>query len=370
MALIDVVKWEVNSSEFCYKFPSDDLRIGTQLVVYTAQTAFFVKGGQICDEFSAGTYTIKTENIPILNKLVGLPFGNNTPFKCEVWFVNQISKLDIKWGTIQPIQVEDPRYKIVIPVRAFGQYGIRVSNPRKFLETLIGNMSIFTVDTIIEYFKGKLMVYLSSIIASKITQGQTSILDINTQLVELSEDCQTNLNKTVCKYGIEILDFALMSINVPANDPSLLKLKEAKDMAARLKITGRDVYQMERSFDVLDKAAANTGAGGQMMAMGAGLSAGMGIGNVMGGMAAQNIQTNPIAPPPIPQETTYFVYYNGQQVGGQTTQHLAALLTQGQINLDSLVWKVGLPAWVKLRDLPELAALCNTQTPPPIPPQH
>lgn len=370
MALIDVVKWEVNSSEFCYKFPSDDLRIGTQLVVYTAQTAFFVKGGQICDEFSAGTYTIKTENIPILNKLIKLPFGGDTPFKAEVWFINQISKLDIKWGTPQPIQVEDPRYNIVIPVRAFGQYGFRISNPRLFLETLIGNMTSFTADRIADYFKGKLVAQLNTIIASKISAGQTSILDINSQLMELSEYCEEQLNKVVGKYGIEIIEFSLMSINVPPEDPSLVKLKEAKDMAARLKITGRDVYQMERSFDVLDKAAANTGAGGQMMAMGAGLSAGMGIGNVMGGMAAQNIQTNPIAPPPIPQETTYFVYYNGQQVGGQTTQHLAALLAQGQINLDTLVWKVGLPAWVKLRDLPELAALCNPQTPPPIPPQH
>ena len=71
MALIDVVKWEVNKDEFCHKCPSEDLRLGTQLVVYTAQTAFFVKGGKICDEFAEpGTHTIKTENIPILNKLI------------------------------------------------------------------------------------------------------------------------------------------------------------------------------------------------------------------------------------------------------------------------------------------------------------
>lgn len=369
MALVDVVKWEMNSSEFCYKFPSDELKIGTQLVVYTAQTAFFVKGGKVCDEFTAGTYTIKTENIPLLNKLIKLPFGGNTPFSAEVWFVNQISKLDIKWGTPTPIQVEDPKYNIVIPVRAFGQYGFRISNPRLFLETLIGNMTNFSADKIADYFKGKLVTQLNTIIASKITAGQTSILDINSQLVELSEYCEKELNKVVGKYGIEIIEFSMMSINVPPEDPSIVKLKEAKDMAARLKITGRDVYQMERSFDVLDKAAANTGAGGQMMAMGAGLSAGMGVGNVIGGIAAQTINTNPAAPPPVPVETTYFLYYNGQQVGNQTAQTIASLLAQGQINADTLVWKAGLPAWVKLREMPEFAALLNSQTPPPVPPQ-
>lgn len=53
MAIIDVVKCEMVNGEFCYKFPSDNLKIGTQLVVYPSQTAFFVKGGIICDSFQA-----------------------------------------------------------------------------------------------------------------------------------------------------------------------------------------------------------------------------------------------------------------------------------------------------------------------------
>ena len=91
MALIDIVKCEMDGSSFCQKFPSEDLRIGTQLVVYTAQTAFFVKGGAICDEFTVGTHTLKTANIPLLNKIINLPFGSDSPFQAEVWCVNHIA---------------------------------------------------------------------------------------------------------------------------------------------------------------------------------------------------------------------------------------------------------------------------------------
>ena len=77
MALIDVVKCDIIDGVICRKFPSEDLRIGTQLVVYPSQTAFFVKGGAICDAFTAGTYTIKTENIPILNKIINLPLSTD-----------------------------------------------------------------------------------------------------------------------------------------------------------------------------------------------------------------------------------------------------------------------------------------------------
>jgi membrane protease subunit (stomatin/prohibitin family) len=51
MAIIDLVKYEAQDGEFVWKFPSEDLRIGTQLVVNISQTAFFVKGGKIYDQY-------------------------------------------------------------------------------------------------------------------------------------------------------------------------------------------------------------------------------------------------------------------------------------------------------------------------------
>jgi len=362
MAIIDVVKWEVNQREFCHKFPSQDLRIGSQLVVNTAQTAIFVKGGQILDEFTAGTYTLKTENLPLLNKLINIPFGGDSPFQAEVWFVNQITRMDLKWGTPQPIQLEDPKYSIIVPVRAFGQYGIKVSNPRQFLESLIGNMSSFTADSIDSYFKGKLVTNLSSTIAKKITKDQISILDINTQLVELSEFCNAEINKSFEKYGLSLVEFSIMSVNVPQDDPSFVKLKEAKATMARLNVTGRDVYQMERSFDVLETAAGNSGVGSQVV----GLGVGMGVGNVMSGLAGQNLNTNPPSqvPPPLPQEPTYFIYVNGQQIGGQTAAQIMQMRAQGMVNDETLVWTAGMANWTAIKNVPALAALC----PPPVPP--
>lgn len=366
MALIDVVKCDIVDGEFCHKFPSDDLRIGTQLVVYPSQTAFFVKGGAICDEFTSGTYTIKTENIPLLNKVVNIPFGGDSPFKADVWFINGISKLDLPWGTPQPIQIEDPRYKIIVPVRAHGQYGLKVKNPRCFLETLIGNMQSFTAAKIDQYYKGRIISALNTIIAKQIIEKQVSVLDINTFLLELSEECEVLLNKQLEKYGVEIIEFSIMSITVPQDDSSVIRLKEAKDLAARLTITGRDVYQMQRSFDVLEKAAGNEGAGGQMAAMGVGLGAGVGIGNTMGNTIGQVMNTNPTPPPPIPQPRSFYLYVNGNQIPNQSISQIADYVRQGLVNSETLVWSVGMPEWAKLIDIPELRSLVQPMTPPPI----
>ena len=366
MALIDVIKCEVNDKEFIYKFPSDDLRLGTQLVVYPAQTAFFVKSGKICDEFTAGTYTIKSENIPILDKLINIPFGKKSPFKAEVWFVNQIVKLDMKWGTPVPIQLEDPKYGIIVPVRAFGQYGIKISDPRLFMESLIGNMASFTADKINEYFKGKMISQMSSLLAEKIGCERISVLDVNTHLVSMSEYCLARLAQYFLQFGVQLVDFTFMSINIPQDDPSFKKLKESIDKAAQLRIVGKDVYQMDRSFDVMEKAAANEGSMGNVANMGMGLGFVLNMGNQMGTMIGQNLNPN-IAPPPLPQTSTYYVVVNGQQLGPYDLNTMMAYVGSGQINSETLAWKQGMPAWSKIAFFPEFASFFQS-CPPPVPP--
>ena len=211
------------------------------------------------------------------------------------------------------------------------------------------------------------MSNLSSILVKKIVEDKISILDINAHLVDISEFCNTELTKTFDKYGISPVEFSIMSVNVPQDDPSFIKLKEAKATLARMNIAGRDVYQMERSFDVLEKAAGNQGVGSQMM----GIGVGMGIGGVMGGIANQQLNTNPAqqaTPPPIQPEPTYFVYVNGQQIGGQTVTQISQMLAQGQISGETLVWTAGMANWAPVKTVPSLASLCPPPM-PPIPPQ-
>ena len=122
MAIIDVVRFDGLKSRdwLIYKYYSEELVLGTQLIVQEGQVALFVKGGAIADIFFPGTYTLSTNNLPILKSLVNLPFGGKTPFSAEVYFVNTAVKLDVNWGTTDPIQLIDPKYFVKLRIRAFG----------------------------------------------------------------------------------------------------------------------------------------------------------------------------------------------------------------------------------------------------------
>lgn len=367
MAIIDVVQMPSNDEDFIMKFPSNQLKLGTQVVVNNGQTAFFLKGGKLLDQLEPGTHTLKTDNIPLLNKLVNLPFGGDTPFQAEVWYVNMVSKLDLKWGTPNPIQLEDPKYGIIIPIRAYGQYGIRISNPRTFLETLVGNLDSFKSDKIFEYFKGKVLSSLTSLISSKLVKENISILEINAYLEDLSKYVLEKINEEFLLFGIEIVNFYFISINTPENDPSIIKLKEAKDLAAKVKILGRELYQMDRSFGVLDKAAENEGSlSTSMIGAGLGLGIGTGLGNQMGGIMS-NMKTN--TPPTIQidgisENKEYHIYVNKEQIGPLSKIELIDKLKKGEINPDTMTWKNGLKEWGKLSNFNEFSDYIIT--PPPI----
>lgn len=359
MAIIDVVKYEAQEGVIVHKFPSCDLRWGTQLVVYPGQVAFFAKGGQICDKFTEGTYTLRTNNIPLLNKLVNIPFGGDSPFQADVWFVSTLSRLNLKWGTETPIQLEDPKYGIIVPVRAYGQYGFRVTDASKFMAHLVGNMSTFDESTLQSYFRGILLTKLTDIIASKIVTDKISILDIPTQLLEISSYTQTELKPIFAEYGLEVLLFNIVSINTPENDASLNELKKAKNLSARLQIVGRDNYSLERAFDVMDKAAENeSGTGAAFVNAGLGLGASLNIGQRIG----EQVKLSNV--PPIPQESLYYLAVDGKQQGPYTKSQINELIVKDANAINLLAWTAGMSNWQPLGLFAEFNSPNNC--PPPI----
>src|SRR5689334_21701218 len=109
--LIEIIEWtEDGSDTMLWRFPvrGNEIQNGAQLVVREGQAAIFVNEGKLADVFTPGTYTLTTQNLPILATLKGWKYGFNSPFKAEVYFVATTTFTDLKWGTQNPIMLRDP----------------------------------------------------------------------------------------------------------------------------------------------------------------------------------------------------------------------------------------------------------------------
>lgn len=282
MAIVDVIKYNGGPDVFAWKFPNSELGTWTQLIVNESQEAILVKGGQVCDVFGAGRHTLDTANIPILNKLINLPFGGRSPFSAEVWFINKVFSLDVKWGTSTPIQLQDPKYKVFVPVRAFGQFGIQVEESKKFLLKLVGTLPQFDKNSLVKYFRGVYLTKAKDVISSYLVHKSISVLEINAYLDEISTYLQEKISPMFEDYGIRLVTFFVNDINVPEDDPAVVQLKKALAKRAEMDIVGYS-YQQERSFDTLEGAATNANSmQGSLMGAGIGLGMGVGVGGNMG----------------------------------------------------------------------------------------
>lgn len=291
MAILDVVRFTpTDDSVFVWKHPSSELALGSQLVVNEGQEAVFVKGGQALDVFGPGTHKLDTGNIPLLRKLINLPFGGRSPFTAEVWFVSTTVKRDLKWGTASPIPLMDPALGFPVSARGFGKWGARIRDSRRFVTQMVGAQLGADATRIREYFIGEIVQGLVKNVGKVLTTGEASVLQIATLLGDLSKRVSDDLYSEFDRFGLEVVNFNIESINIPQEEMQRIQDVFAKTMEARelSKVEVGGAYAAIKSFDVMEKAAENP-SGGMGAMMGAGMGAGVGF--PLGAQMAQQVTT-------------------------------------------------------------------------------
>lgn len=374
---IDIIDWlDPSNNTIVYRFPryQNEIKMGAKLTVRESQVAVFINEGQIADIYQPGMYTLTTENMPILATLKGWKYGFNSPFKAEVYFVNTKKFLDNKWGTPNPVMVRDPEFGPV-RLRAFGVYEYRVEDAGKFIKDIVGTDGDFTVEKINNQLRNIIITRFSDAVA----ESKIPVLDMASNYNEFSEKIGQVIIDEYKEYGLNMTKFLVSNISLPE------EVEKAMDKRSSMGVLGDlNRYTQFQAANAMEAAA--TAPGGSAAASGMG----MGMGFAMAGqmMNAMNPQQNmyqqpqqpmyqqqqPVAPPPMPAQSTYFVAVNGQQSGPFDMNALSSMVANGQLTKDTLVWKQGMPAWAAAGTVQELSSLFGAVPPPmpgmpPVPPQ-
>ncbi len=277
---IDVIEWTDDSRDtLSFRWPDEDKEIknGAQLIVRESQLVQFVAAGQFADLFGPGKYTLTTENIPILSTILGWKYGFQSPFKCDVYYLNTRLFTGNKWGTANPVMMRDPDFGVV-RLRAFGTYDFRIIDAPLFLKEVAGTDQHFRLDEFQDTMRSRIV----SVFTDALARAHVPVLDVAGRYAEMGEALLPIINPTVReKYGLEISSFILENVSVPA------EVEQAIDKQSSMRAIGNlndyVKYQMGLSMGQGGEGGAAAAMPAQM-AMGFAMAQDM-MRGMQGGMA-------------------------------------------------------------------------------------
>jgi membrane protease subunit (stomatin/prohibitin family) len=294
LRLIDVIEWEDQGpNEMVHRVPEQgqgDIRFGSQMIVRPSQVAFFVREGRATDGFTEGRHTLSTYNLPILTSLLKLGTNDKTPFPAEAYFVTTRDFLDMKWGTPKEITVRDSELGMV-QLRAHGVYSMAISDPKQFINQVVGVQGLFTTDDIANYLRGMLMSEVAGTFG-KAMQGK-SLLDMASLQSDLGDAVRDRAKDDFAEIGINLKKVFVVEIS-PSEE-----IAKAIGQRGAMGAVGANYMEYQAGQAMRDAAQRDSsGAAG----IGAGLGAGMGIGQAMAGAMTQGFQ-RPAPTPAAPAES-------------------------------------------------------------------
>lgn len=388
--IVDRVKQQRVVNELVSKYPWDDIRKSSVVIVGPNQVGVLVMDGQVAERYGPGKHKVDSANFPVIHRLLTVATAGQSVNTAEVWLVSTVERRNMPWG-FTDVGFRDPFYNIRITLGGNGNYGIKIKDPEAFLFSIDLDLDGDTFDRVLEQFDSDIRQTISSNLHGYMKENNLSIDDMASGYVDLARICSTKLDSVFSEYGLELRNFRINTI-IPRHDKHYDDLMAAYTEGARLDRISNDKYTTARMLDNIGKAAENEGAAGGTI--GAGLGAGMGfgmgnmMGNMMGGQQQQQPgqqqppqQQNPSGPPPAPGTgpagappppvaAEIYMSVSGQTYGPYNMDQLKEYKQQGSLTKDTLVWKTGMGSWVAASAMPELQSLFGSgpAAPPPPPP--
>jgi membrane protease subunit (stomatin/prohibitin family) len=276
LIFLEIIEWfDETGRELVHRIPekgSGEIKFGAQLIVRDSQAAVFFYKGRACDAFGPGRHSLTTANIPILTKILAIPWAMTSPLRAEVYFANMKIFPNLKWGTRDPVAFKDSELGL-IRLRAHGIFNIQIIQPVLFINTLVGTMHKFSTEEIEEYLKRVIVSRFNDYLGDKLD----SILNLPGRYDELSAGLAKKLQEDFSHFGLGLSQLYITSITPPA------EVQKTIDDKSRLNvISDLDRLVKLKAAAAMEKAAESTGEAGSGL--------GMGLGFMMPAMFAKSMQ--------------------------------------------------------------------------------
>jgi membrane protease subunit (stomatin/prohibitin family) len=277
--------------QIVYKWPDQNIRKFARAIVEPDAVAVFMNQGQVMGVLSPGQHTLDASELPFLGMFVDWA-SNSNAFKAEIYFVGAREYPHCRFGG-RLDEVQDPVSGLIVTLRAFGEYALRVLDPVKLIVNLVGTVDVTNNEAITGWVAQQLLKVTRTAVTTQLMSGAWPILGLSMHSPDIEAAAGPAANEQLADYGLAIARFGNLDVNLDDDDNARLKKLAADTSYSRL----------AGSFLQAAQAEALQGAG-EGMAQGGGAATPMFLGAGLG-MANQMMQPSPQAPAAPPPGTGF-----------------------------------------------------------------
>jgi len=271
--------------QIVFKWPDVNIRKMTRAIVDADEMAVFVNTGQVIGTMGPGRHQVDANELPFLGVFIDAATGGNA-YRAELFFVGTREYTGNTFGG-RIDDVQDPQTGMIVTLRVFGDYSLKVSDAPTLITNLIGTVDVTDNDRITDWISDQLLKVMRAHLTQQIVHNGWPILGLSAYTSDIEQSVLEAANQQLANYGVSLVKMGNFDINLSDEDEAQLKTL-AKDTAySRLAGSFNQYAAGEMQLGAGEGMAKGGGATG-----GAFLAAGVGL----GGQAAAPQQ--PGSPPP------------------------------------------------------------------------
>jgi membrane protease subunit (stomatin/prohibitin family) len=274
-----------NKHQIVFKWPDISIRRFTRAIVNADEMALFVNTGRVVQTMGPGRHQIDADELPGLGIVLDAATAGRA-YRAELYFVGVREFTGFNFGG-RVDDVQDPQTGLIVTLRIFGDYAMRVTDPIALITNLVGTVDVTDNGRITSWMSDQLLKVMRTNITTQIVRNGWPILGLSAYTTDIEQAVIVKANEQLAPYGVSISRMGNFDINLSPEDATQLKTL-AKDTS---------YSRLAGGFNQYAQGAMALGAGEGMAKGGEGVSgAFLGLGMGMGGMAAGQPMGN--TPPP------------------------------------------------------------------------
>ncbi len=249
-----LVEWdEFRDDMIFWKWPGEEIKKGSRLIIRPGQDAIFLYNGRIEGIFAdEGEYDIESQIVPFLTTLKSFRFGFHTAMRAEVLFVNT-REFQIKWGTKNAILIPTEGLPGGLPVRSNGTLTFKVTDYVALIDQVAGTKQSYLVEDV----KLRITAVLDQLLMKWISQEGKDLFHLQANANAIAGGLQQDLNMELLKIGCRVTGIQIMSFNYPEEIQKTINQAASTKMLGNLGDFSRAAFAQNLAKDGASRSPAS-----------------------------------------------------------------------------------------------------------------